>query len=338
MKFTNKKLIEFIPYNTYNNLDYKKRNGISMKSIKKKNQDRKITKPNNISDEDYEIILNVLLDEILGENSTKKDRNNKVSEVIDKIKKSKNQNVKHLQHSYADYFAFIVQDFMIENIMLVIRKEKIRKVNNIEYIVTVNEMFKEHKGRIGSDKIAGLIKKNKYFDISQPTVSKIMVNSHLYVNSSKKPKKFKEDKNTKDDFDYLVGLDKRKNLKPLEAASGDFMVISNNDKHYHLHMISDIKTGKILAYNLSDNQSAKVVLKDICKLPNNISILNTNYGRQYFDKEVRKELKKRNIRQSMGIAGKSNDNLWIEYILEELDKNYSLNTISKNYQLIMWKY
>ncbi|SJZ63601.1 hypothetical protein, partial [Mycoplasmopsis verecunda] len=41
LKFTNKKLIEFIPYNTYNNLDYKKRNGISMKSIKKKNQDRK---------------------------------------------------------------------------------------------------------------------------------------------------------------------------------------------------------------------------------------------------------------------------------------------------------
>ncbi|SJZ50996.1 integrase core domain-containing protein, partial [Mycoplasmopsis verecunda] len=84
---------------------------------------------------------------------------------------------------------------------------------------------------------------------------------------------------------------------------------------------------------------AKVVLKDICKLPNNISILNTDHGRQYFDKEVRKELKKRNIRQSMGIAGKSNDNLWIEYIFgrirQELFSQHNIEKLSINHVKIL---
>ncbi|MFV8471899.1 hypothetical protein [Mycoplasma sp. 1458C] len=71
-------------------------------------------------------------------------------------------------------------------------------------ITLANEVFNQHKENVGSDKISGLIKKDYEINILQPTVSKIMLNSHLCVNSTKnKPKKFKKDKNTKDDFEYL---------------------------------------------------------------------------------------------------------------------------------------
>ncbi|MHA3825794.1 hypothetical protein ACX1M3_01930 [Mycoplasma sp. Z463D] len=53
-----------------------------IKSVKTKNQERKT----NISEKDMDIILNVLLDELLGEDSTKEERENKVLEVIEKIK------------------------------------------------------------------------------------------------------------------------------------------------------------------------------------------------------------------------------------------------------------
>ncbi|MHA0273089.1 hypothetical protein [Mycoplasma sp. 48589B] len=53
-----------------------------MKSVKTKKQERKT----NISEKDMDIILNVLLDELLGEDSTKEERENKVLEVIEKIK------------------------------------------------------------------------------------------------------------------------------------------------------------------------------------------------------------------------------------------------------------
>ncbi|MFV8469394.1 hypothetical protein ACNQ17_00500 [Mycoplasma sp. Sp48II] len=76
-------------------------------------------------------------------------------------------------------------------------------------IALVNKVFNQHIGNIGSDKISGLIKKDYGINISQPTVSKIMPNSHLYVNSTKnKPKKFKEDKNTIYDCEYLVDFEK----------------------------------------------------------------------------------------------------------------------------------
>ncbi|MGV2392977.1 UNVERIFIED_CONTAM: hypothetical protein O8I53_08415 [Campylobacter lari] len=59
-----------------------------MKNLKKSNKKR-IVKKKNISDKDMEIILNVLLDEVLGEDSTKKERNNKISKIIDKLKENK---------------------------------------------------------------------------------------------------------------------------------------------------------------------------------------------------------------------------------------------------------
>ncbi|MFV8473417.1 hypothetical protein [Mycoplasma sp. 4F] len=43
-----------------------------MNAGKKKNKDRHIKGKTNISQKDYDIILNVLLDELLGEDSTKK--------------------------------------------------------------------------------------------------------------------------------------------------------------------------------------------------------------------------------------------------------------------------
>ncbi|MFV8478330.1 transposase, partial [Mycoplasma sp. B6400] len=217
------------------------------------------------------------------------------------------------------------------------KKRKDSKVTEIEMIALVNEVFNQHKGNIGSDKISGLIKKDYGINISQPTVSKIMSNSHLYVNSTKnKPKKFKEDKNTKDDFEYLVDIEKRQELKPYEAVSADFMIIKNKDKHYHLHMIADIKTHKIVAYTLSDNQSASVVYKDITKLKDlNVKIMNTDHGTQYFEKNVRAYLESIGVKQSMGRVGCSNDNLWIEYIFgrirEELFSQYNINKLDIKY-------
>ncbi|MFV8475785.1 hypothetical protein, partial [Mycoplasma sp. VS403A] len=200
LRYTNRKVIEFLPYNTYNNKKYKERHLKSMNAGKKKNKDRHIKGKTNISQKDYDIILNVLLDELLGEDSTKKERNNKVSEVIEKIKNKKN-NCSASISSLCKLFGISRSRFYDRKDNVGYKKRKDSKVTEIEMIALVNEVFNQHKGNIGSDKISGLIKKNYGINISQPTVSKIMLNSHLCVNSTKnKPKKFKEDKNTKDDF------------------------------------------------------------------------------------------------------------------------------------------
>ncbi|MFV8471608.1 IS3 family transposase, partial [Mycoplasma sp. B6188] len=299
-------------------------------------KDRQIKGKTNISQKDYDIILNVLLDELLGEDSTKKERNNKVSEVIEKIKNKKN-NCSASINSLCKLFGISRSRFYDRKDNVGYKKRKDSKVTEIEMIALVNEVFNQHKGNIGSDKISGLIKKDYGINISQPTVSKIMSNSHLYVNSTKnKPKKFKEDKNTKDDFEYLVDVEKRQELKPYEAVSADFMIIKNKDKHYHLHMIADIKTHKIVAYTLSDNQSASVVYKDITKLKDlNVKIMNTDHGTQYFEKNVRAYLESIGVKQSMGRVGCSNDNLWIEYIFgrirEELFSQYNINKLDIKY-------
>ncbi|MGV2392978.1 UNVERIFIED_CONTAM: hypothetical protein O8I53_08420 [Campylobacter lari] len=90
--------------------------------------------------------------------------------------------------------------------------------------------------------------------------------------------KFKEENNTKVDFDYLVGFEVRDKVKPFEAISADFMIIKNNNKHKHLHMIVDINSHKILSFNISDNQTSEVVMKDLKKLIN-VKIINTDHGR-----------------------------------------------------------
>ncbi|MFV8499839.1 IS3 family transposase [Mycoplasma sp. VS424B] len=336
LRYTNRKVIEFLPYNTYNNKKYKERHLKSMNAGNKKNKDRHIKGKTNISQKDYDIILNVLLDELLGEDSTKKERNNKVSEVIEKIKNKKN-NCSASISSLCKLFGISRSRFYDRKDNVGYKKRKDSKVTEIEMIALVNEVFNQHKGNIGSDKISGLIKKDYGINISQPTVSKIMSNSHLCVNSTKnKPKNFKEDKNTKDDFEYLVDFEKRQELKPYEAVSADFMIIKNKDKHYHLHMIADIKTHKIVAYTLSDNQSASIVYKDITKLKDlNVKIMNTDHGTQYFEKNVRTYLESIGVKQSMGRVGHSNDNLWIEYIFgrirEELFSQYNINKLDIKY-------
>ncbi|QNM93643.1 hypothetical protein H9M94_03560 [Mycoplasma sp. Pen4] len=59
-----------------------------MTRIKKQNKNKAIDIKQKQREEDYNIALNILLDELLGENSTKKERMNKIDEIIKKIENS----------------------------------------------------------------------------------------------------------------------------------------------------------------------------------------------------------------------------------------------------------
>ncbi len=126
------------------------------------------------------------------------------------------------------------------------------------------------------------------------------------------------EKDTSITVDYLVSKPLLKLYKPGEVLSIDFSEIEYGDEKIYMHGARDIISGRILWIYLSFDQTAATVLKHFKSIPNSYKIINTDHGSCYTAGIVQEYLDIRNIRHSMGRAGESYDNRWIEEIWKRI--------------------
>lgn len=331
-KYLNKKLVDLIPHNTIRNKEYVER---QMSKSKKRSKEFDPSIYDEASREDLILLIETFKDYFNMDDVPEKDLNNKKSEIIEQLRKKKMKlsgkkiNItlacKILEISKCVYYR------RKDGVGYRIRKDS--KVDNLIYVSRVNEVFENHHGCIGSEKISAVLKLKYKVFISQMTVLKIMNNSHLFPNAVPKVgKKFREEKNTILDKPYLINDKVLLDAKPGEVVSGDFAILkSKKFGHLHVHLMVDVAYGSILALDVSDNQTSSVVLKQLKSL-HNAKIFNTDHGRQYFDSKVQNYCKEHGIQQSMGAVAKSTDNRWVEYtigrIRQEWLNNFDVENLS----------
>ncbi len=208
----------------------------------------------------------------------------------------------------------------------------------------VNEAYEQSGGVYGQRRVHKTII-DKGYKYTLSTISNAMRSAYLYANEVKvKPKKY-EDKNTKVNFDYLVGEDLINTYKPGEAFSIDFSQIETKYGKMWMHGARDIVTKKIEFLFLCEDQSKETVLKHYKSLPDTTKVINTDHGTSYLAYEVQDYLKQRNIKQSTGRVGCSYDNRWIEDFWKRIKyewfskyptKNINSYEIEKNMKRYKW--
>lgn len=191
------------------------------------------------------------------------------------------------------------------------------KHNNWYFKNLVLNMFNDFNWTQGAYKISGILNKSGV-KISTPTVRRILRDSQLYVSTLSKKYIPKELKDTKQKREYLVNPEIIRQSKVGELFSLDFMYIKTNHGNKYVHGAIDIVSQQIVSLVFTDTMSSSVVRKTINELPSTVKIINTDYGKQYFEKEVIDLLKQKNISHSCGNVGKSTDNGWIERFWKRL--------------------
>lgn len=165
-------------------------------------------------------------------------------------------------------------------------------------------------------------------------ISSTMRRCRLYANEISVKKLKYEIKNTLYKTDYLVSKDKLANYKPGEVFSIDFSQIDTLNGKMGIHGARDVITGKIEFLELCLDQKIETVLKHYKKLPNTTKIINTDHGSSYLSYDVQKYLLERNIKQSLGNVGCSNDNRWIEDFWKRIKYEWFTVYLTNNISLL----
>lgn len=173
------------------------------------------------------------------------------------------------------------------------------------------QSFEDSNGTYGQKRVHQDIL-NKGFKYSLSVISTIMRKTKLYANEVKVKHRKYEDKNTNINLNYLVRKENLINYKPNEVYSIDFSQIETSRGKAWLHGARDIITGKIEFLKLCWDQKIETVLSHYRLLPSSTKIINTDHGSSYLSYEVQSYLRKRGIKQSLGNAGCSYHNRWIE--------------------------
>lgn len=185
------------------------------------------------------------------------------------------------------------------------------KHNRWYYKNAVISLFYEMHQCQGAFKLAGILNKEG-ISISIPCVRRILQDAHLYPCSIKNYHTPNELKDTTHKREYLLRPELLQTYKPGEAFSADFMYLWTSEGIKYVHGIIDVISHEVVSLKLIDKMTAECVYDAINDLPSTAKVLNTDYGTQYFEKNVQELLKIKNIKHSCGKPGKSTDNGWIE--------------------------
>lgn len=181
----------------------------------------------------------------------------------------------------------------------------------------VISLFYEMHQCQGAFKLTGILNKQG-IEITIPTVRRILNDAHLYPCTITKYFTPNELKDTSHKREHLLSKEWIPTYKPGEAFSADFMYLWTKDGMKFVHGVIDVVSHKLYSLKLHDHMTADAVLNAINDLPPTAKVLNTDYGTQYFDKEVQELLKEKGIKHSCGKPGKSTDNGWIERFWKRL--------------------
>lgn len=282
---------------------------------KKDSEKRKILEEAN--KEDLITMIEILQEEVeeLKKEKANKERIKSTYKLIHKI----SHNSRFSERKLTQYFSINRKTF--HNYKNVVGHGNIFrsdfKHNQWYYKNMIITMFNEYNWTQGPFKICGMLNK-KGISISVPTVRRILKDSQLYVCTL--PKKYipKELKDTRQKRDYLLTKETIQNSKPGEIFSLDFMYVKTNRGNRYVHAAIDVISQQVVSLVFTNNMTSEVVSQTINHLPKTTKIINTDYGKQYFESNVVNELKQRNITHSCGNVGKSTDNGWIERFWKRL--------------------
>ncbi|MFI3228048.1 MAG: IS3 family transposase [Clostridia bacterium] len=193
-------------------------------------------------------------------------------------------------------------------------------------IPLIKEIFDESEQRFGANKIYGVLKE-RGISTSKKYVLKLMkeIGIESIVTSSKKVYKSLQPKSN-------VLKRKFNPNAPNEVWASDITYFKVNNYYLYTCVIMDLYSRKIIAYNISHNQSTKLVSKTFkqayeLRQPNTGLIFHSDRGAQYTSSSFSVLLHKLGVEQSFSQAGVPHDNAVVEAFfkilkVEELYRRY----------------
>jgi len=196
----------------------------------------------------------------------------------------------------------------------------------------VIDICKRHSYRVGHRNVRGILKNDHKIKVNRKTVQKIMQKYNIQCQVKVKRKV------------YIAGESKcivpnllKQNFKadhPNQKWVTDITYLPYGEKMLYLSTIMDLYNNEIIAYKVSDNQDANLVLdtlKAACKgRETHEVILHSDQGSQYTSYAFQKLAKEKGIITSMSRKGNCFDNAVIESFhsslkSEEFNTHYRVN-------------
>ena len=192
--------------------------------------------------------------------------------------------------------------------------------------IIVKEIFYLEKGKAGSRTICMLAKKNYGKIINRKKVQRIMKKLHLICKIRKQVKinqKLTEERYIKEN---ILNRNFNKQL-PNTIACTDITYLYYQNTKCYLTAFIDVKTSKILEYQLSTTLERQFILEAFEKLMKkfpNIKMVHSDRGAQYTSKDFNDLIIKYNVIHSMSKPGTPLDNAVIESFWGHMKDNLSL--------------
>ncbi len=195
-------------------------------------------------------------------------------------------------------------------------------VYNKELIKKVETTFISSENIYGPEKILLKLKEKEGIDVSVSTIYRIKKQQKLVSNFPRKPKyKFKEQKDTNYFAPNYLNENILSSLLPGQMGCADFSVLKIRGEYWHLFVVIDPITTKVLYWEFNKYQTHLSVIRALNALPN-LKYFHSDHGLQFRHKDVVALLQSMNIIQSMGRKGVSTDNRPAEVFFNWIKNEY----------------
>lgn len=199
-----------------------------------------------------------------------------------------------------------------------------RDARSAAYRQKIRELFEEHRGVYGADRLCGLLRRKGY-KASYKKVQGIMKADGLVsIHCRRRCRSLTNSKKSRGE--WFPNLAKGLSVtSPFQVLSSDISYIRTGEGFEYLCEIRDVFSGVILSMSMSSRMKSELVEDAIKKaltrwpIPAG-SVFHSDRGSQYTSHKVRKLLAKHRLHQSFSRVGMPGDNAWSESFFANLKK------------------
>jgi putative transposase len=199
----------------------------------------------------------------------------------------------------------------------------IREGKRHAYFEEIKRIFNESGGTYGPDRIVGVMRKSGH-RASFGRVKSYMESAGMRsIHRNRKARSLTDSRKSRGSgyANLAKGLEI---TSPFQVLSSDISYIRTTEGFEYICQVKDVKSGIVLASNMSDRMTSGLVERVIQALDGwNVPagcIFHSDRGSQYTSESVKRLLSRLGLRQSFSRVGKPGDNAWSESFFANMKK------------------
>ncbi|MDO5557782.1 MAG: IS3 family transposase [Clostridia bacterium] len=255
-------------------------------------------------------------------NNSRKSKKKEIYEIIKKL--SKGYKIKTIlkisKMAKSSYYKWKSKEEQIEK----------KKQKELEEVKAIKELYIEHKGRYGVDRMTNALKSDKKMKCNHKKVYRLMVENG-YLSVVKRKKKYKKVGKPHPKHNVL-----KRNFTtscPYDKIATDVTEISMFGQKLYISPIKDLHTNMIESNEIGRHATLEMAIKMIEKIKNKSiaegTIIHSDQGALYNSLKYQKILEDNNFIQSMSRKGTPIDNSPMESFFSTLKSEVIYNPLIK---------